>query len=179
MNRTSQKQNSEHTHKRRLFVWDGNAGLAESPRADLPSGQKSLGFISLFSGAMGLDLGLKSAGFNCLGCLEVDGRACQTIRRNCPDLPVIEGDIRNWTGPRILKHFNVSQSSVQLISGGPPCPSFSTAGKRKSFEDPRGEVMFDFLRIVEEIRPPFFVLPSFYACDFLIEKGYVCISVSL
>ena len=42
----------------------------------------------------------------------------------------------------------------------PPCPSFSTAGKRQSFDDPRGEVMFDFLRIVDEIRPPFFLMEN-------------------
>ncbi len=116
--------------------------------------------MSLFSGAMGLDLGIESAGFKSLGCLELDPKACQTIRKNRPELPVIEDDIRNWSGDTLLEHFGLKKSEVQLICGGPPCPSFSTAGKRRSFDDPRGEVMFDFLRIVDELRPPFFLMEN-------------------
>lgn len=109
---------------------------------------------------MGLDLGLESAGFKALGCLELDKWACKTIRRNKPDLPVIEDDIQNWSGTALMEQLRVQAEDIDLICGGPPCPSFSTAGKRKSFEDPRGEVMFDFLRIVDEIRPPFFLMEN-------------------
>jgi DNA (cytosine-5)-methyltransferase 1 len=124
-----------------------------------PSGAPK--FISLFSGAMGLDLGLESAGFECVGCLELDKRACQTIRRNRPNIPVLEDDIRNWNqGSALLKKFGLEGKDVALIVGGPPCPSFSTAGKRQAFNDPRGQVMFDFLKVVNEIRPPFFVMEN-------------------
>lgn len=118
------------------------------------------GFISLFSGAMGLDLGLENAGFRTMGCLEIDKWACATIRANRPNLPLIEGDIRDWTGSSLLQHFGANSEDVHLVVGGPPCPSFSTAGKRQSFNDPRGQVMYDFLRIVEEIRPAFFVMEN-------------------
>ena len=149
----------EHTHKRRLFVWTNPSRANECPSPYLLS-KKTPGFMSLFSGAMGLDLGIESAGFKSLGCLELDPKACQTIRKNRPELPVIEDDIRNWSGDALLKHFGLKKSDVQLICGGPPCPSFSTAGKRQSFDDPRGEVMFDFLRIVDELRPPFFLMEN-------------------
>lgn len=119
-----------------------------------------LKFVSLFSGAMGLDLGLESAGFKAAGCLELDKKACATIRRNRPSLPLVSDDIRNWTGDKLLEVFGVRREELAFVAGGPPCPSFSTAGKRQSFNDPRGQVMFDFLRIIEEIRPPFFVMEN-------------------
>ena len=121
---------------------------------------KTRKLISLFSGAMGLDLGLEAAGFDLVGCLEFNHEACDTIRLNKPDLPLIEGDIREWDGPKVLSRFGVRADEILCVCGGPPCPSFSTAGKRQSFNDPRGEVMFDYLRIVEEIRPPFFVMEN-------------------
>ena len=117
-------------------------------------------FISLFSGAMGLDLGLESAGFESVCCLELDKWACATVKKNRPALPLIQDDIRNWNGPKILAHCGQKREDISLVVGGPPCPSFSTAGKRQAFNDPRGQVMFDFLRIVDEIRPPFFVMEN-------------------
>ncbi len=108
-----------------------------------------------------MDLGLESAGFECAGCLEMDKHACATIRRNRPNTPLIEDDIRNWNqGKSLLRKLALDESSVALIVGGPPCPSFSTAGKRQAFNDPRGQVMFDFLKVIDEIRPPFFVMEN-------------------
>ncbi|MBI2434463.1 MAG: DNA cytosine methyltransferase [Candidatus Hydrogenedentes bacterium] len=109
---------------------------------------------------MGLDLGIESAGFEIIGCLEADKWACATIRANKPAIPLIEDTIVNWTGAKVLEFLARQREEVDLIIGGPPCPSFSTAGKRQSFTDPRGQVMFDFLRLVEEIRPPFFVMEN-------------------
>lgn len=129
-------------------------------RQNVQATMKPVKFISLFSGAMGLDLGLEAAGFQAAGCLELDKKACATIRRNRPDLPLISDDIRNWNGTKLLKSFGIDRHEIAFIAGGPPCPSFSTAGKRQSFNDPRGQVMFDFLRIVSEIRPPFFVMEN-------------------
>ncbi|MFA6173456.1 MAG: DNA cytosine methyltransferase [Kiritimatiellales bacterium] len=150
----------EHTHKRRLFVWPANPREVKESAVPYWSTNKQPAFISLFSGAMGLDLGLESAGLRNAGCLELDKWACKTIRKNKPELPLVEDDIRNWSGAELLKKFNVHKNDIQLVCGGPPCPSFSTAGRRQSFDDPRGEVMFDFLRIVDEIRPPFFIMEN-------------------
>ncbi len=117
-------------------------------------------FISFFSGAMGLDIGIEKAGFELAGALEFNPQACETIRLNKPSLPLIEGDIKDWSGDAILRQFNINKDDVTLIAGGPPCPSFSTAGKRQAFNDPRGQVMFDYLRIVNEIHPPFFIMEN-------------------
>ena len=149
-------------HQNKFFIM----GAGPHPKANEGtylkgySAPKSRQLLSLFSGAMGLDLGLEAAGFNLVGCLEFDHAACETIRLNKPDLPLIEGDIRDWSGAAILQRFRTRAKDVLCICGGPPCPSFSTAGKRQSFNDPRGEVMFDYLRIVEEIRPPVFIMEN-------------------
>lgn len=156
------KKPGEHTHKRRLYIWPStprldvqdSPGTYHNPKAKKPK------FLSFFSGAMGLDLGMEMSGFEAVGCLEIDKTACDTIKANRPDINVICDDIAEWSGHDLLKHFGVSPSAIDVICGGPPCPSFSTAGRRKSFEDPRGQVMFDFLRIIDEIRPPFFVMEN-------------------
>jgi DNA (cytosine-5)-methyltransferase 1 len=144
-------------HKSRFYL----LGHTPPPPARATSHARAPGkFVSLFSGAMGLDLGLEAAGFEPAGCLELDKKACQTIRANRPRLPVVCDDIRNWTGDKLLEAFGAQRGEIAFVAGGPPCPSFSTAGKRQSFQDPRGQVMFDFLRIVAEIRPPFFVMEN-------------------
>lgn len=152
----------ERSHKKRMFVWPATPLVANEDPIPYGGSRKRNRptVVSLFSGAMGLDLGLESAGFDVAGCLELDKWACATIRKNRPNVPLIHDDIRNWSGSKLLWEFGLHASEVALICGGPPCPSFSTAGKRQSFDDPRGEVMFDFLRIVNEIRPPFFVMEN-------------------
>lgn len=161
------RRNKGFMHKNRFYILDcrtepsfvrESASEQYVVTSDPP--KKTLKFISLFSGAMGLDLGLEAAGFQTAGCLELDSKACATIRKNKPELPLVSDDIRNWTGGKLLDEFNLRANEVAFIAGGPPCPSFSTAGKRQSFNDPRGQVMFDFLRIVSEIRPPFFVMEN-------------------
>jgi len=154
-------------HKNKFYIL-GRRGFSSrvcepetQPYGATPTPQKkTVKFISLFSGAMGLDLGLEAAGFQTAGCLELDKKACATIRKNRPEIPLVTDDIKNWTGSRLLQFYNLRQNEIAFIAGGPPCPSFSTAGKRQSFNDPRGQVMFDFLRIVSEVRPPFFIMEN-------------------
>lgn len=149
-------------HQNKFFILGAGTHpkVAEGTYLKGYSASKSKKLLSLFSGAMGLDLGLEAAGFEIVGCLEFNHAACETIRLNRPNLPLVEDDIRAWTGERLLEKFKVKAEDILCICGGPPCPSFSTAGKRQSFNDPRGEVMFDYLRIVEEIRPPFFIMEN-------------------
>lgn len=138
------------------YAQDGSLDMEEPPENPAPSRK----IISMFSGAMGLDLGLESAGFKVAGCLELDAMACETIRMNKPGMPLIQDNIKNWNGAGLLEKFGIRRNELLAVVGGPPCPSFSTAGKRQAFNDPRGQVMFDFLRIVDEIHPPFFVMEN-------------------
>ncbi len=82
-----------------------------------------LTLISVFSGAMGLDIGLERAGFNTRVAIEIDKVACRTIRRNKPNLPVIEGDINNYSYEEILNTANLERGEVTLLAGGSPCQS--------------------------------------------------------
>jgi len=146
--------------KRKKYYMLGDKSLHIETTQINDGNNKKKKFISLFSGAMGLDLGLEMSGFELVGCLEIDKWACETIRKNRPDLPLIQDDIKNWDGDSLLSNFNVSPEEICLVVGGPPCPSFSTAGRRRSFDDPRGQLMFDFLRIINEISPSFFVMEN-------------------
>lgn len=115
--------------------------------------------VSLFSGAMGLDLGLEKAGLHTAVCVEMDKLACQTIRENT-NIPVIEGDISKVSTQEILDAAKLKKEEVFLVAGGPPCQAFSTAGKRLSLQDFRGNVIMSFIRVIEEINPPYFILEN-------------------
>ena len=116
--------------------------------------------ISLFSGAMGLDLGLEAAGIATALCIEIDKASCKTVRANRPQLPLLEGDIRGISAEQALATAGLHKDAVFLICGGPPCQSFSTAGRRQSIGDPRGSLFRDFVRFIEEIRPPYFLMEN-------------------
>lgn len=115
--------------------------------------------ISLFSGAMGLDLGIEKAGFKIRVCVEKDKWAAQTIRANT-SIPVIERDINDVHTDEILAAAGIGRQDVTLVIGGPPCQAFSTAGKQKGFADFRGNVMLQYLRVVRDIMPEFFIMEN-------------------
>lgn len=119
-----------------------------------------LSTISLFSGAMGLDLGLEKAGLEIAVCQELDPHACQTVRFNNPNLKVLEGDLNKIPTADILAAAGLKRGQAFLVAGGPPCQSFSTAGHRESVADPRGSLFREFLRVVEEARPRFFLMEN-------------------
>lgn len=117
--------------------------------------------ISTFSGAMGLDNGLEQAGLTVRLCVEVAKAMADTIRLNKPDLPLIEDDIRNYSGADLKKRAGLKDDEeVFLLCGGPPCQAFSTAGKRKGFDDDRGNVFLKFIELIGEIRPKYFLIEN-------------------
>lgn len=123
---------------------------------------KNLPVISLFSGAMGLDLGLEQAGFEVRVAVECDKDAANTIRANRPNLPVINKKIEEISTEEILKLAGLKPGEACLVVGGPSCQAFSTAGSRNSFSDTnkRGTLFRHFLRVVKEVNPKFFVMEN-------------------
>lgn len=120
----------------------------------------SLKCIELFAGAGGLLLGLEWAGLKSLLANEVHPDPCKTIHANLPTLPVICGDIRGFSGRDLLEQAGLSpRTEVNIIAGGPPCQGFSNAGL-KDPDDPRNTLIGDFIRIVNEVRPDFFLLEN-------------------
>jgi DNA (cytosine-5)-methyltransferase 1 len=109
---------------------------------------------------MGLDLGLEKNGFKIKLALEINKAAVETIKKNKPRLPVITESISDATTRQILKKAGLKKKEVTLVAAGPCCQSFSTVGKRRSIKDPRGDLFFDFCRIIKEIQPRFFVMEN-------------------
>ncbi len=119
--------------------------------------------VSLFSGAMGLDLGLEQAGFETRVAVEVNAAARQTILENSVRLekPLdIFNDVTSIEADEILSITKLKRGEFGLVSGGPPCQPFSTAGKRGALGDPRGSLFRDFLRLVDGLQPRFFVMEN-------------------
>lgn len=114
--------------------------------------------ISLFSGAMGLDIGLEKAGLNVTVGQDFDLSCVATMRKNGHN--VIEGDIRGIQPQQLLDFTRLSPGEPFLICGGPPCQPFSTAGKRLGINDPRGSLFMDFIRMIDYIRPRFFIMEN-------------------
>ena len=109
---------------------------------------------------MGLDLGLEEAGFEVILCSEIDNACRKTILKNKPHVALI-GDIQNYSAAAIRKAANLNEEDeIDLIVGGPPCQSFSTAGKRKGFNDIRGNVFLTYLERIAELRPRFAIIEN-------------------
>lgn len=113
--------------------------------------------LSLFSGAMGLDVGLSAAGFQSRAAVEVNKWAVQTIRQNTT-VPVIDEAIENVTTRRLLKTAGMTKGDPTIVSAGPSCQSFSTAGHRRSLGVDEGWLFSYFLRVVRQAQPRFFVM---------------------
>lgn len=116
--------------------------------------------ISLFSGAGGLDIGFHQAGFETSICVERDSACCETLRHNLPNIPVLECDLAETSTQQILKEGNLKPLEAALVIGGPPCQSFSLAGKRMGLNDPRGKLVLEFIRVVREALPQGFVMEN-------------------
>lgn len=116
--------------------------------------------IELFAGAGGLMLGLEMAGFKTVVATEVHPDPCKTLERNFPNVPVVCADIKTLRGSDLLASAGLGRGAeIDLIAGGPPCQGFSNAGL-KDPDDPRNTLIGDFIRIVEELRPRFFLMEN-------------------
>ena len=108
-----------------------------------------LNIASFFSGAGGLDLGFKQAGFDIIFANEFDKDIWATYEHNHPETTL---DKRSIT---LINESDVPDCDG--IIGGPPCQSWSEAGSRRGIEDKRGQLFFDFIRILEAKKPSFFL----------------------
>ena len=99
---------------------------------------------SLFAGIGGIDLGFKKAGFEIEWANEIDIKSCTTYTKNLKH-NIICDDIKN-INPDLL-------SNVDILTGGFPCQAFSIAGNKQGFNDERGAIFFELIRIVKQIKP--------------------------
>jgi len=116
--------------------------------------------ISLFTGAMGLDLGFELEGFEIKVFLDKDPVVVENLRLNRPEVPVISRDIFYVPTSEILEKAGLGVGEATVVTGGPPCQPFSTAGRRLSINEKRGKALFEFIRVVRESQPMFFVFEN-------------------
>lgn len=105
--------------------------------------------VSFFSGAGGLDLGFQEAGFNVIWANEYDKQIWETYEKNHPNTKLDKRSIVNIPVDDVPE--------CDGIIGGPPCQSWSEAGAMKGINDKRGQLFFDFIRILEAKQPKFFL----------------------
>ena len=130
--------------------------------------KRSLRSVSLFSGGLGFDLGLEATGqFETLAAIEIDPTSCATIRLNrdagrtaSKCLRVYEEDIRALDPAKVMNDLGLKPGDLDLLSAGPPCQSFSTTGRRKSVEDPRGTLLWRTIDYIEIFRPKAFIIEN-------------------
>ncbi|WP_334687019.1 DNA cytosine methyltransferase [Mycoplasmopsis felis] len=108
--------------------------------------------IELFAGAGGLAIGLEKAGFEHIGLVEIDKNAANTLRLNRTKWNVIQEDISILSNQDLEKKFNIKKFELDLLSGGPPCQSFSYAGKRLYFRRYQGNYVLSLCNVFRKIK---------------------------
>jgi DNA (cytosine-5)-methyltransferase 1 len=124
--------------------------------------------LSLFSGAGGLDLGLEQARsgkarFVSKCAVEFNDDCCKTLRHNFGErIHVVHADIREVNPEKLVHSLGLEGGVLPLVIGGPPCQAFSQAGKQEATNDPRGNLIFEFLRFVRTLKPVYFVMENVF-----------------
>ena len=115
--------------------------------------------LSLFSGAGGLDCGLRNAGLDVVVSQEWDRSAIKTLQANGFDA-VVGGDLEKLIAEDPSCSFLPTPPNLDVVVGGPPCQSFSHTGNNLGMKDKRGRVLGSYVRVVAAKRPRFFVMEN-------------------
>jgi DNA (cytosine-5)-methyltransferase 1 len=122
-------------------------------------GRTKLIGVDLFSGAGGMSLGFRQAGFAVQAAVEYDPIHCATHEFNFPECASICRSVAEIDGRYIRDHSEIQDSDVDVVFGGAPCQGFSLIGKR-AMDDPRNRLVHHFVRLVTELKPKFFVFEN-------------------
>ncbi len=112
--------------------------------------------MDLFSGCGGVTLGLKKAGFNVIGSVEIDPLSVETYKANHPKVTIWETDIRKISSLSVKRKLGIKKGELDLLAGCPPCQGFSTIRTLNgalNIDDPRNDLLFEFLRFAEDFLP--------------------------
>ncbi|WOI47097.1 DNA cytosine methyltransferase [Acidovorax sp. BLS4] len=141
-------------------VLASDSGKAKSSRNTLPK------IVSLFSGAGGLDLGFKNAGFTISVAIDVSDAAIRTHKKNFPRTKAVVGDLIKLQPVGVLDHVKTKLQPGQSIAviGGPPCQGFSRANTGSLSSDPRNRLPTLYLEIVKELQ-------SLYKVEFIVFEN--------
>jgi len=121
----------------------------------------NLGVIDLFSGCGGSALGFQQAGFPIKVAVDIDKHASASFKENFPTCEVIPTDISYLSGKELLNAGGFGSGDEVVLIACPPCQGFSSARRNSErLSDPRNKLIYEFLRIVEEVKPLAFVLEN-------------------
>ncbi|GAA1701442.1 DNA cytosine methyltransferase [Fodinicola feengrottensis] len=122
--------------------------------------------VSLFSGCGGFCEGIRLAGFDVKGAVELDRFAAQTYRHNFPEVPLFEGDVHDFLAAdsaawaeQASRFEEVQRGRIDLLFGGPPCQGYSQIGTR-ILDDPRNELYLQYVRILTTLQPRVFLMEN-------------------
>lgn len=115
--------------------------------------------IDLFAGAGGMTLGFEQAGFDLIAAIEVDPIHCAVHEYNFPETTVFCRSVAEISGQEIRDRLGIGDRDIDVIFGGPPCQGFSLIGKR-ALNDERNQLVFHFLRVIDELKPKYFVMEN-------------------
>lgn len=110
-------------------------------------------------------MGIQQAGIDVVAAVEINKWCIETLKSNkthaFPKMKIIEADIATLSGEVLLKKVGLGRGQLDVLSGGPPCQGFSFANNAKrSINDPRSKLMWQFIRLVDEIQPRYFVIEN-------------------
>lgn len=115
--------------------------------------------IDLFAGAGGLSLGFEQAGFDVVAAVEIDPVHAAVHKFNFPECAVIPGSVIGLSGAEIRERAGLGDRTVDVVFGGAPCQGFSLIGQR-ALDDPRNQLVREFVRIVRELGATYFVFEN-------------------
>lgn len=110
-------------------------------------------FIEVCAGCGGLSSGFILAGFQPILLNEIDAVCCSTLRANHPEAKIHEGSMYDLD-------LTSQRGQVDVLMGGVPCQSFSQAGQRRGLDDPRGNLILEFARLVADVQPRVFLIEN-------------------
>ncbi len=120
--------------------------------------------IDIFSGCGGMSCGLSLAGFKIKSAVEIERHAVETYLSYQPlsKVKVLNEDICSLSGEQILKAAKIDRDDIYLFAGCPPCQNFSRQNRfnMKKTDEERKKLLFEFLRVIEEILPPFILMEN-------------------
>lgn len=125
--------------------------------------------IALFCGAGGLSLGFKRAGFDIVFATDIDADAIQSYTTFFPSARVQRSDIRSLD-------LSSLPADIDILLGGPPCQGFSSAGQ-KFWDDSRNKLLAEYVRVLDALRPKWFLMENVEGLLTAWEGQYICEAV--
>ena len=123
--------------------------------------------LSLFSGCGGLDIGFHDAGYDIVGCVEIESQFCDTLKANCGEGKYFNPDTKIFC--QDIRKFNVKEfkgANIECVIGGPPCQPFSAAGRRAGgvpgIQDERGMLFESYCAVLKALKPKVFIFENVY-----------------